>query len=210
MSEPVDDEALLAGVRSGRPDWQAIYLAYRRLMLGVAAKVLGRDQPCPAEGGLSRLHGGVSASDVVSEVVASLQEDGIPPAVRNLRAYLATATANKAIDVIRRNTVERQVEGKVVHQPRYESLPDGEAGVMPERELDTEAVVAEIAMREAVLANLSLLTPNERFVLGERVFKRRPAREVAEELGVSPQRISQLARAASKRILQAIGRCSDH
>ncbi|MHB1413753.1 MAG: sigma-70 family RNA polymerase sigma factor, partial [Chloroflexota bacterium] len=162
------------------------------------------------EGGLSRLHGGVSAYDVVSEVMASLQEDGIPPDVRNLRAYLATATGNKAIDVIRRNTVERQVGGKVVRQPRYESLPDGEAAVMLESERDAEAVVVEIAMREAVLANLSLLTPNERFVLVERVFRRRPAREVAEELGVSPQRISQLARAASKRILQATGCWGDH
>jgi RNA polymerase sigma factor (sigma-70 family) len=72
----------------------------------------------------------------------------------------------------------------------------------PDR-VDEQADVERVALArlrlECAQRELSALPPRERHALVERVMKGRPAKEVAGELQVSPQRVSQL-------VNQAIGR----
>jgi DNA-directed RNA polymerase specialized sigma24 family protein len=85
------DDALLASVRAGTPDWGGIYLAHRQAMYHAAAWVL--------EG---RAHAGVSASDVVQKVVIELQRLGLPADTRDLGALLIRRTIQRAYDEHRR------------------------------------------------------------------------------------------------------------
>ena len=193
MTEAAPDP-LLVGVRAGTPDLGAIYAAHRGAMYRAAARILG-----PYEQALR----GVSAEDVVSQVVGDWQAKGLPRTVSNLRAYVITSTRNRAIDTLRHATRELDADDTV--RIRLERrLSGGWATEMVDADTDVEAAALEHIDQERIRAHIHLLTDNERYVIQERVFKRRPANEVADELGVSPQRVSQLARAGAERLARAL------
>ena len=62
---------------------------------------------------------GVSAEDVVSQVVSDWQAEGLPRTVSNLRAYVITSTRNRAIDTVRRATRQLDADDTVrIHLER--------------------------------------------------------------------------------------------
>jgi RNA polymerase sigma factor (sigma-70 family) len=194
MNEAAPDP-LLVGVRAGTPDLGAIYAAHRGAMFRAAAQILG-----PYEKALR----GVSAEDVVSQVVSDWQAKGLRRTVTNLRGYVITSTRNRAIDTLRRAT--RELDADDTLRIRLERrLSDDFAAEMVDAGTDVEATALEHIDQEQIRAHLHLLTENERYVIQERVFKRRPPTEVADELGVSSQRVPQLARAGAERLARALG-----
>jgi len=212
----IEDDVLLSGIRAGQPDWGAIYQTYRVPMFLTATKILGPDEgfqaqdaPDPPEPSTSYTVKGMSAQDVVSSVFHRLQEHGIPRDVANLRSYLLKAIANEARDALRRGRLRRRDQLGTYREDCEESLEGKGQGSLAESLVDgnisVESLVQNAMLLEGVTANLHLLTDGERFVLVERVFKGRPAQDVALDLGVTPQRISQLARAAARRICLKLG-----
>jgi RNA polymerase sigma factor (sigma-70 family) len=127
---------------------------------------------------------GKSADDLVGDVLRELMLKPMPP-LTNLRGYLTTAVRNRGRDVIRRS--------------RYEAPVDNEFDEMIGID-DIEAPIdgAELA-REAVIV-LDQLPERERYAIRERVMLCRPAKDVGAELGVAPQRVSQLVNAGVARL----------
>jgi RNA polymerase sigma factor (sigma-70 family) len=169
------DDVLLAGVRAGTPDWGRIYLAHREAMYHAAAWAL--------EG---RAHAGVSASDVVQKVIMEVQRLGLPTDARDLEALLVRRTLQRAYDEIRRAR-------------RHPTIPLEDTLDRVDEQADVERIVLARLRLECAQRELPALPPRERHALVERVMKGRPANEVAGELQVTPQRVSQL-------VNQAIGR----
>lgn len=191
----VDETAILAGIRAGEPDWGSIYLTYRDTLYREVGRVL-RDE--------ERYPGGLDPDDIVLEIVQKLQEKGIPSDVRRLRSYLIAVAHNHAVDLLRHHSFHHKDEFGEVMVAREVGLEDEFASALMDSNVDVEGAVLEDILSEEIIDNLNLLTPGERHVLVERAMRRRPAREVASELGVSPQRVPQLARAAALRIARAL------
>jgi RNA polymerase sigma factor (sigma-70 family) len=171
------DDVLLDGVRAGTPDWGRIYLAHRKAMYHAAAWVL--------EG---QTHAGVSASDVVQKVVIELQRLGLPTDARDLGALLVRRTIQRAYDELRRAR-------------RHPTIPLGEdAQDLADERADVERIALARLRLECARRELPGLPPRERHALVERVMKARPANEVAGELQVTPQRVSQLVNQAIRKL----------
>ena len=155
--------------------WAAIYAEHGRAMRLAAAGALG---------GHDKEILGKSADDIVGDVLRELMLKPMP-VLTNLRGYLTTAVRNRARDVIRRS--------------RYEAPVDNEFDEMIGID-DIEGPIdrAELA-RQAVTA-LDQLPERERYAIRERVMLCRPAKDVGAELGVAPQRVSQLVNAGVARL----------
>jgi RNA polymerase sigma factor (sigma-70 family) len=167
-----EDEAVPDGELAGQPDWAEIYAEHGEAMHRAARGVLG-----------SRAALGVSAEDIVAGVVVELMEKGLPANVRSLRGYLVTATARRAIDAVRRTKHET-----------------GEKVNVADHHGDMDREVVDRVLAQAAVDALDHLPERERHALRERVMYRRQAKEVARELGVEPQRVSQLVNAALGRL----------
>ena len=155
--------------------WAAIYAEHGRAMRLAAAGVLG---------GHDKEILGKSADDIVGDVLRELMLQPLP-VLTNLRGYLTTAVRNRARDLVRRS--------------RYEAPVDNQFDEMIGID-DIEAPIdrAELA-RQAVTA-LDQLPERERYAIRERVMLCRPAKDVGAELGVAPQRVSQLVNAGVARL----------
>lgn len=121
--------------------------------------------------------------DVVQDVVVGLLSK--PPSdVRNWEAYLVRAVKNKVKD--RLKSAAAQHDGGSVEDVQYESS-DG---------TDIEADVVEELDRQACAATawdcLAVLDQTERKVVWEIECLERPRKEVADELGVSGPRVTQI------------------
>jgi RNA polymerase sigma-70 factor (ECF subfamily) len=132
-------------------------------------------------------HLGTSAEDVVSAVVQELMRKGFPTNVDSLRAFLVDITKKRAIDEFRRS------------QHELHDTPD-QPHEHPDEEEDVEDFAVRLAMADLAVAKLDTLPPRERNVLRERVMRQREAQDVATDLNVTPQRVSQLVNAALARL----------
>jgi RNA polymerase sigma factor (sigma-70 family) len=160
------------------PDWAAVFAEHYSVMYAAAASVLG---------GQSAL--GVDADDVVSIALNEAIRRGIPADIEQLHSYLAGIARRRAIDALRR----RKHQASDPPDPATELAPriarDGP---------DVLAVKAELASE--VAGHLDVLPERERFALEQSVMRDRTRAEVAEELKVTPQRVSQLVNAGLGRL----------
>jgi RNA polymerase sigma factor (sigma-70 family) len=106
------------------------------------------------------------------------------PTATNLRGYLTTAVRNRARDVVRRSRHEAPED---VDFEEFIGIDDIEAPI-DRAELARQAVVS-----------LAQLPERESHAIRERVMLCAPAQQVAAELGVKPQRVSQLVNAGVAR-----------
>lgn len=161
--------------------WTDLYQRYRVLMVRAAASVIAGDhrRGDPTASGFS-------AEDVVADVFRELIVKGERLRSEDPRSFLYTRTKDRAKDKVKgRRPVPTGDAEKFDVADRSAALVDDEA---------LDRVEADI-----VAGALDALPERERYVIDERVRHARPAIEVAEGLGVTPQRVSQLVR-------QAIGR----
>jgi DNA-directed RNA polymerase specialized sigma24 family protein len=171
-------ERAIASVRDGSPDPEAIWRAYRGPMKQTAAGKLGADHEQTV---------GCSADDVVGDVIADLYEGKVKiPAemADRLRPYLRGIVANYANARIRQR------------------MSDTAAGVRSlELELtDVATDVETIVLAELAQAKMHLLTERERYVVIENVINGRLVKDVADDLQCKPQNISQLRKAALRKL----------
>jgi RNA polymerase sigma factor (sigma-70 family) len=184
-------------------DLASIYREHREAMFRAAASILGSAE---------RSVHGVSAQDVVQQVMRRLQANGLAAGVKDLRRYLITAVKNEARDAIRRATREATDEHGPIRTRHEEPLSDivTDRLVDSSHDADVEAVALEHLDEERIRGLLHLLTDNQRRAIVGRVFESRSPSEVAADLNVSPQRISQLVRAGAIQLLRAMGELEDN
>lgn len=175
---PGDRERAVESVREGRPDCRAIYVAYHGQMMHAAVQVLGSESNSTL---------GVSAADVVNNVVTCILTGDVklPAKVADrLGAYLVGVVKKRALTCIRRRDGEARAFAK--RHPRDES--------------DVHADVETLVLAEQVKARMHRLNERERYVIVQNVMKGRPVKEVAEELGCTPQYISQIRKPALRKL----------
>ncbi|WP_235210956.1 MULTISPECIES: RNA polymerase sigma factor [Nocardia] len=169
------------------PDPAALYLKYRAAMRRKAAQVLH-------EAGLAD-----QAEDVVQDTFVSLIASPPSGEVRNWEAFLIRCVRNKALDRIRSAAVQHA-------GPSFDvQLHDGADRSEDLAEDVVEALDNEEAGGRAWDAK-AVLNTQQRRVLEEYVAHGRPRGEVARELGVTPARVSQIAKAAAELLKEAINR----
>jgi RNA polymerase sigma factor (sigma-70 family) len=160
---------------TGDVNWAAIYAEHGRAMRTAAMAALG---------GPDKEILGKSADDIVGDVLAELMLKDLGP-VTNLRSYLTSAVRNRVRDLQRRSRHERP-----------EAI-DFDAMVGVE---DLEDPIDRAELARQAKASLDELPERERYALVERIMKCRPAKDVAAELGIKPQQVSQLYNAALGRL----------
>lgn len=178
MVAPTSSGATVGAVRLTSSDaraWAALYAEHGRAMRIAAVGVLG---------GQDNEALGKSADDIVGDVVRELMLKPLP-ATANLRGYLTTAVRNRARDLVRRSRHEAPVDNE------FDELVGDD---------DIEAPSDRAELAKQAVAGLGGLSERERYAVRERVMLCRPANEVAADLGVTPQRVSQLVNAAVGRL----------
>jgi RNA polymerase sigma factor (sigma-70 family) len=164
------------------PDWAALYQKHRDAMYRVAARVL-REAGRAGE-----------AQDAVAAAMESLIKSP-PRNVRNWEAVLVTASKRRALDILGSAAV------------RHASATDA-SGVDETAVGELADDVAEAVDRRRAAAaawdKLALLDARHRKVVWEYVALERPRQDVAAELGVTPARVSQMAKEALRILLEAL------
>lgn len=160
------------------PDWASIFAESYSTMYAAAASVLK---------GQSAL--GVDADDVVAIALREAITKGLPADLDQPRSYLASIARRRAIDALRR----RKHQAPDPPDPVTEAMPR-----IPDEGPDELAIKAELAAE--IAGHLDSLPARERFALEQTVMRDRPRAEVAGDLGVTPQRVSQLVNAALGRL----------
>lgn len=157
-----------------------LYLEHRDKMHRVAAKVL-RGSGMSSE-----------SEDVVHEVVMSLLNSPPDAPVANWEAWLVKATKNKARDRIRSARV-RHAGGSL--NPALHDRWDG-------TDLAQEVAEAVDGQFDAALVHkaLSVLTEQEREVVWKVYGLEVKQRTVADELGLTPGRVSQICKTGLARL----------
>ena len=169
--------ARVATVPTSIADWAAIYAEHGRAMRAAALAAIG---------GPDKEILGKSADDIVGDLVAEFMVNGADLSQkRNLRGYLAAAVRNRVRDLHRRSRFERPEAHDPDDVVEYDDIEDA----VDREELASQATAA-----------LDQLPERERYAIVERVMKCRPAQEVGPELGVMPQRVSQLVNAGLGRL----------
>ena len=166
------------------PDVRALYLTHKDAMYRVARRVL-------REAGLE-----AEAEDVVSAVITSVLHSR-PTGVENWEAFFVRATRNKAIDKLRSAAVQHV--GPELG-PEHD-LPD-------DNDLSEEVADLVDAQRRMhrIRGSVARLDPRLQTVAWEYIGKERPRQEIASELGVSPGRISQMAKQVLELLRETISR----
>ncbi|MDP9333598.1 MAG: sigma-70 family RNA polymerase sigma factor [Actinomycetota bacterium] len=176
------NQRAIDSVRAGTPDVEAIYMAYREPMLGTAVDKLG---------GVDNSTLGLSAEDVVIEVVTGLIDGSIgldPSVADHLKARLRRIVANRAIDLMRRRGAESRARVKQ----------------HPTDLTDTEADVETMVLAGQAEERMFVLNEREHYVIVEHVKKGRLVKDVADELVCTPQNVSQLKKAALRKLFAAL------
>jgi RNA polymerase sigma factor (sigma-70 family) len=170
-------DATVADVPSstGGLNWAEIYAEHGRSMRTAATAMLG---------GPDKEILGKSADDIVGDVLAELMVKDLGH-VTNLRSYYTSAVRNRIRDLQRRSKYERP-----------EAI-DFDAMVGVE---DVEHSIDRAELAGQAMASLDELPERERYALVERIMKCRTAKDVAAELGIKPQQVSQLYNAALGRL----------
>jgi len=154
----------------GVPDLGALYERHRDVLWRVAQRQLPRF-----------MHDRVG--EVISHVFMKIGEDPPAESVRNWEAFLIDRVKKRAIDVYRKE-----------HVNRFGEFPAEDAAV-----LGVTDGVATSLDASSVKSILSRLESRRRQVLEEVVLAGRPAKDLAMEWGVSEGRVSQLKADALKR-----------
>ncbi|MCM3895781.1 sigma-70 family RNA polymerase sigma factor [Gordonia sputi] len=165
-------------------DLGAVYQRYRDLMHRVASAKL-RDSGRTSEAG-----------DVVQDVIVGMMSSP-PTGVKNWESYLVRAVQNKVTDRLRSAAVKHD---------------GGPIDEVSERETPSEADVANEVVEAIDLVHragvawdcLSVLSDRERGAVWEHVAKERSRKDVANELGVTPQRVTQLKNNALEKLADAL------
>lgn len=156
-------------VQTPRPDWAAIYAEH-----GQAMRLAARAQM----GGSDKTILGKTADDVVGDLIRDLMARGTDfDGVHDIRSYLCVAIRNKVTDLRRK--------------PDRETPADLDPDDLDDK-TDIEEEVCRQELARLAVASLSELGERQRLVLEERVMKCRRAKDVADDLGVTPQRIAQI------------------
>jgi RNA polymerase sigma factor (sigma-70 family) len=166
------------------PDLGALYLAHKDAMYRVARRVL-------REAGLE-----IEAEDAVSAAITSVLRSR-PTGVKNWEAFLVAATRKKAIDKLRSAAAKHA--GPELG-PEHD-LP-GDQNVAEEV---AHLVDAQRRVRH-VRTIVATLDPRLQTVAWEYIGKERPRQEIAAELGVTPGRISQMAKQVQELLRETISR----
>ena len=157
------------------PDLAALYLQNREAMYRVAASVLH---------GAGRA---AEAADAVQDAIVSIMNSP-PSEVRNWEAFLVNAAKRKAQDFLKSALVKHT-------GPELDGDEDGDPFFV-DPTVDVEGEVLELLENErraaALRECLQTLDERHRRVVWEIQVRGRSRAEVAEELGVTPPRVSQM------------------
>lgn len=124
-----------------------------------------------------RVADGKLPEDIVSEVVAELIARNALSGVGNVAGFLTTVVKRRCLDALDRG--KRQTPTAPDELPQALVTGTGEAALANIESADLKAMVDGLPARQ-------------RHVIVERVMKGRSAKDVAEELGVTSQRIAQI------------------
>lgn len=166
------------------PDLGALYQTHRDAMYRVATRVL-------REAGLE-----TDADDVVSAVITSVLRSR-PTGVENWEAFFVRATRNKAIDKLRSAAVRHA--GPELG-PEHDWADDHDLAEVAADTVDAHRRACRVR------ASVARLDPRLETVAWEYIGKKRPRQEIAAELGVSPGRISQMAKQVLQQLQGTISR----
>ena len=134
------------------------------------------------------------AEDVVMAAMESLMKSP-PRGVKNWEAMMVRVSKLRALDVLKSAEVKNASGAALVDHD----------GAVPGT-VEDDVVEAVDRQRAAATAwdKLALLDNRDRQVVWEYIAKERPRAEVAVELGVSPARVSQIAKKALKQLKDAL------
>jgi RNA polymerase sigma factor (sigma-70 family) len=166
---------------SSAADWGALYLAHRDAMYRVARRVL-------REGGVRR-----GLKEAVEDVVQSVMESLLkspPPAVHNAEALLVRTTQRRAVDLLRSAHARHSSSESLNDQPDT-AVPDF-----------ADVVTDSVTVKKL----LQLLPERDREVVIRRYAWDESQKEVADDLGVSPSRVSQIGREGLRTLLHGLER----
>lgn len=130
------------------------------------------------------------ANDVVHEAMVSLMSSP-PSRIRNWEALMVATAQRRARDLTKSAAV-RHAGPELA--PEHETEPTDDTA---------EVVVTAIERQrriEVLHDVLAVLEPRQRKVAWEYLALGRPRAKVAEELGVTPPRVSQMAKEATKKL----------
>ena len=165
-------------MKDGSPDWGALYASHRDAMYRVASRIL-RDAGIADQ-----------ADDVVNDAMLSLISSP-PKAVQNWEAIMVTVAKRRALDRIGTAAV-RHAGSELDTDLDGERVPDIADDVADD--VDRQRICARI------WDHLGILDDRHRKVAWEYVALDRPRAEVAAELGVTPGRVSQMAKTALEKL----------
>ncbi|MGH2732290.1 MAG: RNA polymerase sigma factor [Actinomycetota bacterium] len=176
------DAGLIERIRAGeRQAWGDAYRLHANVVRAASRQALGAQRP-----------GGWTSDDVVHEVFTKMMRRQLPDDLVSLRGYLIVAARNVVLDALRRPSAT------------LEMAEDPEAKMPPAAGADPEELVINAALCLDILEHLGELTGNERYGFVQRVMMQRDRGEIARELGVTPQRVSQLVVSATTKLRRAI------
>lgn len=167
------------------PDLSALYLQHRDVMYKIAASVL-REVGRASE-----------AADVVQDAMVSIMTSP-PKDVRNWEAFLVTAVKRKALDRVR--SAEVRHAGPELVEADHDGADEADLAEDVSDALDRRNRAGQ------VWDCLSILDDRHRYAVWATVALERPRAQVADELGVSPARVSQMATRALKLLRQEVCR----
>lgn len=158
-----DEPALLAELHAGRPAWGDAFRCCRERMWKAAVRVLGPD----------RAVRGRSAGDAVGSAIEEAMRPQTALPTKSLCGWLATIAIQRARDIAKASHLET---------PTEDVQPNAEV-----ESVDDAAIRALLAQRATEL--LEDLPASEQHAIRERLMAQRPAKEVAAELGCTPQNL---------------------
>ena len=167
----VSADPILAAIQAGdRTAWGRAFAEHRERMYAAAFRVL-RDQ-----------HDSLDAVQNAFSSVMTSAPDKLAT-VDSLGPYLAGVARNKAIDLIRKNH-------------RIQATDPDEMSDLTSGGLDVEELAGDRLALETAADVLSVMPEDARYAYKQRVLMGRKAKEVAAELGCTPQYIPQLIKKA--------------
>ena len=136
------------------------------------------------------------SADVVHDVIVRLLQSP-PRGVQNWEAFLVTAVINAVADRLKSATSRR--DGGRLDESSAHNVPS-------DLDLDNEVVEAlDLEHRAGIVwDSLSVLSERERKVVWEHVACERPRKDVAAEVGVTVQRITQIKTQALRKLREAM------
>ncbi len=136
------------------------------------------------------------AEDAVQAAMVSLMK-APPTNVGNWEALLVGTAKRRALDIVGSAAVRHH--GPELNE-EHDSVDHSHSADDIVEAVDRQRAAAQLR------AHLSQLNPQQRFVAWEYLARDRPRTEIADELNVSPARISQIAKETILILRDAIGR----